>query len=144
MFSGKYYFSLLFIIIAFYLFYAVIFSFKKKIFIDWSIITSPNTNNLFSVLLFLWICSFFFLCNLTPNRQAWILTGLFIGLFTKTTITCNILLWLITSWQSYTPLLSYCWLIFNPYDNGGNYFLALILFIVTRSSMVLYEYLGNA
>lgn len=61
LFSDMYYYSLLLIIVLFYLFYMVVFSFKSKLYIDWSITHSARADSLTPLLMALWSYSFFML-----------------------------------------------------------------------------------
>lgn len=61
LFSDMYYYSLLLIIVLFYLFYMVVFSFKSKLYIDWSVTHSTRADSLKLLLMAFWSYSFFML-----------------------------------------------------------------------------------
>lgn len=59
LFSYMYFYSLLIIIVLFYLFYMVVFSFKSKLYIDWRSIHLGHINSIIPLFVMLWAYSFF-------------------------------------------------------------------------------------
>jgi hypothetical protein len=59
LFSYKYYYSLLTIIIFFYAFYIIVFSFGNKLYIDWSTMQAQHSSGIVLFLIALWSYSFY-------------------------------------------------------------------------------------